>query len=100
MLVPFLAVLLVTAAPQSLSTDRIRAEQLARAGQNAEAHQLFEQLVHQDPPAPEAVLWIARLDLRMGQTDDAERGFRSVLRDQPADIDDRKSTRLNSSKQI
>jgi tetratricopeptide (TPR) repeat protein len=87
MLVSFLTVLLVTAAPQSLSTDRTRAEQLARAGQNAAAHQLFEQLVHQDPTDTESRLWIARLDLRMGQTDDAERGFRSVLRDQPADID-------------
>src|SRR3954469_19378599 len=87
MLVPFLAVLLVTAAPQSLSTDRTRAEQLARAGRNAEAHQLFEQLVQHDPTDTESRLWVARLDLRMGQTDDAERGFRSVLRQHPADID-------------
>ena len=87
MLASFLTVLVLTVPPQDASMERTRAEQLARAGRNAAAHQLFEQLVHQDPTDTESRLWIARLDLRMGQTEDAERGFRSVLREHPSDVD-------------
>jgi cytochrome c-type biogenesis protein CcmH/NrfG len=46
-----------------------------------------EQIVEQDPSDTEARLWVARLDLRRGNTDDAEAAFRSVLREHPADID-------------
>ena len=63
MLVPLLTVLVLTVTPQSPSMERIRAEQLARAGRNAEAHQLFEQLVNQDPTDTESRTWIARIPI-------------------------------------
>src|SRR6185312_10248328 len=87
MLVPLVIVIVLTDAPQGVSDKRTRAEQLARAGQNIEAIELFMQLVQQDPADTESRLWIARLDLRVGRTSDAEAGFRSVLKEHPADID-------------
>ena len=87
MLVPLVTVIVLTAASQSVADERTRAEQLARAGKNAEAIELFKQVVQQDPADTEARLWIARLDLRVGRAADAEAGFRSVLREHPADVD-------------
>jgi len=87
MLMPLVTVIVLTGAAQSVSDERTRAEQLARAGKNAEAIELFKQVVQQDPADTEARLWIARLDLRGGRTANAEAGFRSVLRDHPADVD-------------
>ena len=87
MLVPLVTVIVLTAASQSVPDERTRAEQLARAGKNAEAIELFKQMVQQDPADTEARLWIARLDLRVGRTSEAEAGFRSVLREHPADVD-------------
>lgn len=87
MTLSLIVVLLLTAAPQSSVPDRSRAEQLARAGQTAEAIQLFKQILEQDPADTDARLWVARLDLRRGETEAAEAGFRDVLRDHPADID-------------
>jgi len=87
MLVPLVIVIAVAAGPQGLADERTRAEQLARAGKNTEAIELFKQLVQRDPSDTESRLWIARLDLRVGRTSDAEAAFRSVLREHPADID-------------
>jgi hypothetical protein len=87
MLVRIVTVIVLAAASQSVSDERARAEQLARAGKNTEAIELFRQVVQKDPADTEARLWIARLDLRVGRTSDAEAGFRSVLREHPADID-------------
>jgi len=87
MLVPLLTVLVLAAGAQSPSDERTRALQLARAGRNTEAIELFKQVVQQDPADTESRLWIARLDLRVGRTSDAEAGFRSVLRDHPQDVD-------------
>src|SRR4029078_12946751 len=87
MLVPLLIVFAVTAGAQGSGDERTRAEQLARAGKNTEAIELFKRLVQQDPADTESRLWIARLDLRVGRTSDAEAEFRSVLREHPADVD-------------
>ncbi|HEU4938680.1 MAG TPA: tetratricopeptide repeat protein [Vicinamibacterales bacterium] len=87
MLVPLVTVIVLTAVSQSVSHERTRAEQLARAGKNAEAIELFKKVVQQDPADTEARLWIARLELRVGRAADAAAGFRSVLRDHPADVD-------------
>jgi tetratricopeptide (TPR) repeat protein len=87
MLLRIVTVIVLAAASQSVSDERARAEQLARAGKNTEAIELFRQVVQKDPADTEARLWIARLDLRVGRTSDAEAGFRSVLREHPADID-------------
>src|SRR6476661_431790 len=86
-----LAAALVVAAAgcQSATPDRGRAEQLGRSGQTAEALQLFEQIAEQNSGDVEARIWIARLELRLGHTDKAEAGFRSVLRDHPTDVDAR-----------
>ena len=68
------------AASQS---DWSLAEQLARSGRTVEALDLFEQIVAQNPSDIEARLWIARLQLRLGRTEEAEAGFRSVLANIP-----------------
>jgi Tfp pilus assembly protein PilF len=71
------------------TSDRTRAEQMARSGQAAEALTLMEQVVAQSPGDVEARLWIATLQLRMGHTVEAEAGFRAVVRERPADVDAR-----------
>jgi YaiO family outer membrane protein len=83
-----IAVLLLLAL-QSAPADRVRAVELARAGRNEEAVQLFERIVAQSPADTESRLWIARLDLRLGRIESAEAQVRSVLADHPADVDAR-----------
>ena len=89
MLFCVITALAVALGAQSPPPDRVRAEQLARAGQTADAMELFEQIVEQNPGDVEARLWIARLDLRLGRTGAAERGFRAVVEEQPANVDAR-----------
>ena len=72
MLLSLLAVLILATGAQSQPDVRVRAEQLARAGRTVEALELFQQVVAQNPGDIEARLWVARLDLRMGNVDDAE----------------------------
>jgi len=79
--------LALTAALQSPSTDRSRAEQLARSGKTVEAMEIFVRLAGQDPTDVEARVWVARLELRLGRLAEAEAGFRSVLREHPEDVD-------------
>jgi len=80
---------LLIAALQSPSTERLRAVELAMAGRTVEAIDLFRRIADQDPMDIEARLWVARLDLRLGRTEEAEAGFRSVLREHPAEVDAR-----------
>jgi YaiO family outer membrane protein len=89
--VPFLwaAALVLTLTGQSPSTDRDRAEQLARSGQTVEALALFEQIVARQPTDIESRLWIARLQLRIGRSEEAEAGFRAVVLEHPSDVDAR-----------
>src|SRR5262249_50820626 len=89
MLAPVAAALAIAIVSQSSSGDRVRAEQLARAGQTVAALELYQRIVADNPRDVEARLWIARLHLRLGRTEEAEAGFRDVLRDHPADADAR-----------
>src|SRR3954453_5999179 len=84
---PFAAAIMLMAGLQMPTTVRTRAEDLARAGRSVEAIELFTRIVDPDPADLEARLWVARLQLRLGRTEAAEAGFRSVLREHPADID-------------
>lgn len=84
----FAAIILI-AVLQAAPADRAHAEELARAGRNAEAIALFERVVEANPADVEARLWVAILSLRLGRTADAEALFRSVLRDHPANVDAR-----------
>jgi YaiO family outer membrane protein len=90
MLLPVAAILLLIAGTQSsTASDRVRAEELARAGRTVEAIELFKHIVDLNPADVEARMWVARLDLRLGKTEEAEAGFRAVLRDHPSDVDAR-----------
>src|SRR5262245_61929350 len=84
---PFVAAIVLVAGVQTPDTDRMRAEDLARAGRSVEAIQLFTHIVETNPADVEARLWVARLQLRLGRTEEAEAGFRSVLREHPSDVD-------------
>src|SRR5687767_10443255 len=85
----FAAALVISMTCQSPSTDRSLAEKLARSGHTVEALAIFERLVAENFADIESRLWIARLHLRMGRTEEAEGGFRSVLADHPTDVDAR-----------
>jgi YaiO family outer membrane protein len=89
MLIPLATALVLSMAHQSPSTDRDRAEQLARSGRTVEALAIFERIVADHPTDVEVRLWIARLQLRVGRTADAEAGFRAVVLEHPSDVDAR-----------
>ena len=89
MLVPLAMALVLSLACQPPSSDRNRAEQLARSGRTVEALALFERIAAENPGDPEVRQWIARLQLRLGRTEEAEAGFRSVLLEHPSDVDAR-----------
>lgn len=84
-----IAGIMLVASLQASPADRVRAEELARAGRTIEAIALFERIVEANPADLEAKLWVARLELRLGRTADAEAGFRSVLQINPEDVDAR-----------
>ena len=79
----------LAASPQTAVADRARAEGLDGDGRTAEAMQIFERIVADNPADVEARLWIGRLDLRLGRAGEAEAVFRAVLADHPADVDAR-----------
>ena len=89
MLIPLATALVLSMTHQSPSTDRDRAEQLARSGRTVEALALFERIVAGNPTDVEVRLWIARLQLRVGRTEEAEAGFRAVVLEHPSDVDAR-----------
>jgi tetratricopeptide (TPR) repeat protein len=83
------AFVVVAGSQLSAPPDRARTEQLARSGPPAEAMQLLERIVEQDPEDVEARIWIARLQLRLGRTSEAEAGFRAIVGERPRDVDAR-----------
>lgn len=88
-MIGFATALMLAASLQTSSSERLRAEQLAREGRTGEALQMFERVVAADPGDTDARLWIARLDLRLGRIERAETAFRAVLADHPDDVDAR-----------
>ena len=63
------------------------AVEAANEGRDGEALAAFERVVSTDPDNHEARLWIARLHARMGDHDLAEPVYRSVLLEDPDNID-------------
>src|SRR5262245_11203094 len=63
------------------------AVQMASEGRDAEALVAFERLVTANPDDREARLWIARLHERNGDTERAEAVYRSVLLEDPINVD-------------
>ena len=59
----------------------------ANEGRDAEALAAFERIVSADPDDHESRLWIARLHARMGDYDLAEPVYRSVLLEDPDNLD-------------
>jgi Tfp pilus assembly protein PilF len=82
-------VLVAATLLQAADAQRVRAIELARDGRPADAIRLFEKIVARDPGDVEARLWVARLELRLGQVAKAEAGFRDVLAAHPKDVDAR-----------
>ena len=80
-------ILLATGSPQT--SERSRAEDLARSGRSAEALEIFKQIAERDPADTDAQIWIGRLDLRLGRADAAEARFREVLKRTPKAVDAR-----------
>jgi tetratricopeptide (TPR) repeat protein len=74
-------------AAQLAVPERQQAEDLARAGRNAEALALFARLVEINPDDGEARFWVGMLNLRLGRPAEAESAFRAVLERHPDDID-------------
>ena len=74
MLLALATALVLAAGPQPSSTDRGRAEQLARSGKTVEAMEIFVRLVQRDPADVEARLWVARLETRLGRLADENAG--------------------------
>src|SRR3954453_15506456 len=83
---PFAAAIMLMAGLQTPTTVRTRAEDLARAGRSVEAIELFTRIADTDPAGLAARLWAARRRRRLGRRGGAGAGFRSVLREHPADI--------------
>jgi tetratricopeptide (TPR) repeat protein len=63
------------------------AEQLANEGRNADALAAFQRIASVNPNDHEARLWIARLHERMRHPDLAEAVYRSVLLEDPSNIE-------------
>ena len=66
--------------------ERSQAEDLARSGRTAQALDLFDRIVEQNPADLDARMWTGVLELRLGRTGDAKATFRAVLREQPSHI--------------
>ena len=67
--------------------DRATAIELARGGQYVEALDAFRRLAAANPNDHEARLWIARLHSWMGHPDQAEPVYRSVLLEDPNNLE-------------
>lgn len=74
-------------APAPADDVFAEAVQAAAEGREAEALAAFQQLASANPNDHQARLWIARLHARMGQQDRAEPVYRSVLLEDPGNID-------------
>jgi Flp pilus assembly protein TadD len=82
-------VLALDPPPQGPATSAAFAEaiQAANDGRDAEALSAFQQLASANPNDHEARMWIARLHARMGHQDLAEPVYRSVLLEDPGNVD-------------
>ena len=74
-------------SPAAAGPTFSEAVQAANDGRDLEALAVFERLASENPNDRAARLWIARLHARMGHQDLAEPIYRSVLLEDPADID-------------
>jgi len=83
----FTLLLVVSSAGTALAQTAAEAVQMANEGRDAEALKAFRQLAADNPDDLEARLWIARLHERMGNPDQAESVYRSVLLEDPASVD-------------
>ena len=83
------SVLALDPSPQGPATGAALAEaiQAANDGRDAEALRAFQQLASANPHDHEARMWIARLHARMGHQDLAEPVYRSVLLEDPGNVD-------------
>jgi len=79
--------LLASTAGTALAQTAAEAVQMADDGRDAEALAAFRQIAARNPNDLEARLWIARLHERMGNPDQAESVYRSVLLEDPASLD-------------
>jgi tetratricopeptide (TPR) repeat protein len=75
------------APPASSGPTFAEASQLAAEGRNADALVAFQRLASLNPNDHEARLWIARMHERMGEPAVAEAVYRSVLFEDPANVD-------------
>ena len=76
-------------APAPTGAVFAEAVQAAAEGREAEALAAFQQLASANPNDHQARLWIARLHARVGRQDRAEQVYRSVLVEDPGNIDAR-----------
>lgn len=89
MLLPLLLTLLlvISSTGTALAQTAAEAIQMASDGRDAEALIAFRNIAASNPIDLEARLWIARLHERMGHPDEAEPVYRSVLLEDPANMD-------------
>ena len=73
--------------PQTPPPSFAEAEQLANERRDSDALIAFQRIASVNPNDHEARLWIARLHERMGHPDRAEAVYRSVLLENPANVD-------------
>jgi len=83
----FTFLLAIAWAGTAFAQTAAEAEQLAQEGRDAEALAAFRRLAAGNPNDLQARLWIARLHERMGDPDQAESVYRSVLLEDPASLD-------------
>ena len=74
-------------APQGDFATFSQAVEAANEGRDAEALAAFQRLANMNPDDLDARLWIARLHVRMGHQDLAEPVYRSVLLEDPSDLE-------------
>jgi YaiO family outer membrane protein len=79
--------LVCSSAGTALAQTAADAAQLADEGRDGEALAAFRQRAAQNPNDLEARLWIARLHERMGNPDQAESVYRSVLLEDPDNLE-------------
>lgn len=79
--------LMISSAGTAFAQTAAEAAQLADQGRDAEALAAFRQVAARNPNDLEARLWIARLHERMGNLDQAESVYHSVLLENPTRLD-------------
>jgi len=88
----FLLTLALDATPQGTPSNTTAADlpaaiQLSQQGQDAEALAALQKIAAANPRDHQARLWIARVHERMGHPDVAEAVYRSVLLEDPQDVE-------------